>query len=194
MAYREVTMIEMREVLRLWFTGTATKRIAAILGLDPKTVRRYLRVAREAGVEPQAEGVTDAAVTTVLLALHPPAIRPHGDSWALCEAQRKAIEEWLGTGLRLTKIRKLLGRRGVAVPYATLHRFAVAELGFGRHAATVAVVDGEPGQEVQLDTGWVGWLRRAGKRRRFRAWIFTAVRSRHRFVYPVFRETTATAI
>jgi hypothetical protein len=34
-----------------------------------------------------------------------------------------------------------------------------------------------------------------GKRsRRFRAWIFTAVRSRHRFVYPVFPETTATAI
>ena len=34
----------------------------------------------------------------------------------------------------------------------------------------------------------------AGRRRRFRAWIFTAVRSRYRFVYPVFQETTATAI
>lgn len=33
-----------------------------------------------------------------------------------------------------------------------------------------------------------------GKRRRFCAWIFTAVRSRHRFVYPVFQETTETAI
>jgi hypothetical protein len=129
-----------------------------------------------------------------LLALHPPVVRPRGDAWALCETQRKPIGDWLGKGLRLTKIRKLLGRRGVAVPYATLHRFAVAELGFGRGAATVAIVDGEPGQEVQLDTGWVGWLRLAGTRRRFRAWIFTAVRSRHRFVYPVFRETTATAI
>ena len=45
MAYREVTMIEVKEVLRLWFAGTATKRIAAMLGLDPKTVRRYLSVA-----------------------------------------------------------------------------------------------------------------------------------------------------
>ena len=34
----------------------------------------------------------------------------------------------------------------------------------------------------------------SGKRRRFRAWIFTAVRSRHRFVYPTFEETTARAI
>jgi len=38
---------------------------------------------------------------------------------------------------------------------------------------------------VQVDTGWVGWLTLPqGQKRRFRAWIFTAVRSRHRFVYP----------
>jgi hypothetical protein len=47
---------------------------------------------------------------------------------------------------------------------------------------------------VQLDTGSVGWLTLPGKRRRFRAWIFTAVRSRHRFVYPTFEETMARAI
>jgi hypothetical protein len=34
----------------------------------------------------------------------------------------------------------------------------------------------------------------SGKRRRFRAWIFTSVYSRHRFVYPCFAETTQTAI
>jgi Mu transposase-like protein len=58
------------------------------------------------------------------------------------------------------------------------------------------VLDGEPGQELQVDTGWVGWLTLPllPKRRRFRAWIFTAVRSRHRFVYPTFEETTARAI
>jgi transposase len=33
-----------------------------------------------------------------------------------------------------------------------------------------------------------------GKRRRFRAWIFTSVYSRHRFVYPCFAETTKSAI
>ena len=40
--YREVTMIEVREVLRLRGEGLPKKRIAAQLGLDPKTVRRYL--------------------------------------------------------------------------------------------------------------------------------------------------------
>jgi hypothetical protein len=49
MSYREVTMIELKEVLHLWVAGTAKKRIAAVLGLDPKTVRRYVEVAPAGG-------------------------------------------------------------------------------------------------------------------------------------------------
>ncbi|MCP3105588.1 hypothetical protein LZ198_42765, partial [Myxococcus sp. K15C18031901] len=58
------------------------------------------------------------------------------------------------------------------------------------------VEDCGPGEEVQVDTGWMGLLEPDvfGKRRRFRAWIFTAVRSRYRFVWPVFEETTKSAI
>jgi hypothetical protein len=69
-------------------------------------------------------------------------------------------------------------------------------LNFGRPEDTLPVVDGEPGQECQLDTGWMGHLQPdlLGHRRRFRAWIFTAVYSRHRFVYPCFAETTEMAI
>jgi DNA-binding CsgD family transcriptional regulator len=45
MAYREVTMIEITEVLRQWVAGAGRRQIARRLGLDPKTVRRYLRAA-----------------------------------------------------------------------------------------------------------------------------------------------------
>ena len=48
--YREVTMIEFREVLRLWQEQVPKKRIAARLGLDPKAVRRYLSAAEAAGL------------------------------------------------------------------------------------------------------------------------------------------------
>ena len=37
--FREVTMVELKEVLRLWGKGLPKRRIAAQLGLDPKTVR-----------------------------------------------------------------------------------------------------------------------------------------------------------
>jgi hypothetical protein len=52
--YHEVTMIEFREVLRLWQEQVPKKRIAAQVGLDPKTVRRYLRAAEAAGWERRA--------------------------------------------------------------------------------------------------------------------------------------------
>ena len=94
----------------------------------------------------------------MLLALHPTGGRPRGDGWARCVEQRAAIERWLGDGLRLTKIRKLLVRQGVEIAYPTLHRFAVLELQFGKTATTIPVLDGEPGHELQVDTGWVGWL------------------------------------
>lgn len=192
--YREVTMIEIREVLRLRGEGLPKKRIAAQLGLDPKTVRRYLTAAVSAGVCVTA-AINDEEVRQVLLGLHPMAGRPRGDGWARCVEQRTAIDRWLRDGLRLTKIRKLLVRQGVAIAYPTLHRFAVLELQFGKTATTIPVLDGEPGQELQLDTGWVGRLTLPEhKWRRFRAWIFTAVRSRHRFVYPTFEETTTRAI
>jgi hypothetical protein len=184
--YREVTMVEVKEVLRLWRAGVPTKRLAAQLGLDPKTVRRYLRAAAAAGLRADGEAVTDDQVRDVLLALQPVSGRPRGDGWAQCEAQREAIRRWLADGLRLTKIRKLLWRQGVAVAYPTLYRFAVLELQFGQTATTIPVLDGDPGQELQVDTGWVGWLTlpQPGTRRRFRAWIFTAVRSRHRLSIP----------
>jgi hypothetical protein len=167
--YREVTMIEVREVLRLRGEGLPKKRIAAQLGLDPKTVRRYLEAAATAGVIVSAT-ISDEEVRQVLLALHPAGGRPRGDGWARCAEQRAAIERWLADGLRLTKIRKLLVRQGVDIAYPTLHRFAVLELQFGKTATTIPVLDGEPGHELQVDTGWVGWLTPPqGKKRRFRA-------------------------
>lgn len=192
--FREVMMVEITEVLRLWLAGTAKKRIAAQVGFDPKTVRRYIEVAGQTGLQPGAV-LTDERIRDVRLALQPSGGRPRGDRWAACAAQRAAIEAWLRQGIRLSKIRTLLGRRGVEIPYPTLHRFAVLELQFGRTASTLPVADGEPGHELHVDTGWVGWLTRSLLgRKRFRAWIFTAVRSRYRFVYPAFDETTVRAI
>jgi hypothetical protein len=135
--YREVTMIELREVLRLWQEHLPKKRIAARLGLDPKTVRRYLWAAEAAGLRANAGAVSDEQLRDVLLALQPGGGRPRGDGWTRCSEQREAIKRWLADGLRLTKIRKLLARQGVLIGYPTLYRFAVEQLQFGRAATTI---------------------------------------------------------
>jgi hypothetical protein len=191
-------MVEIKEVLRRWLLGQGKKRIARQTGAARNTVRYYVEAAESCGLKPQdgVEALTDERFAEVLAKIKAPPDREHGEAWSTCAEQREFIKTKLEQHLRLTKIRKLLARRGVIVPYATLHRFAVAELDFGRGAPTIPVADGEPGQEVQLDTGWMTLLEpdEHGRRRRFRAWIFTAVCSRHRFVYPTFHETTVDAI
>ena len=196
MAFREVTMLEVKEVLVLWKEGEGISPAARKAGVDRKTARRYIKAAKSAGLSPGTEPLTDEQLAAVLAKLKGSHEAAHGEAWARCEAQRTFIEQQIKQGVRLSKARKLLARRGCEVPYSTLHRFAVAELSFGRAAPSVPIADCEAGQEVQLDTGWVGMLERDlfGKRRRFRAWIFTSVYSRHRFVWPCFAETTATAI
>ena len=126
MPYREVTMFEVKEVLRLWLAGVAKQRIAAQLGLDRKTVRHYLKAAVAAGITTEAE-LTDERLVTVMATLRPASGRPHGDTWSQCQRQRPFIEAKLRDGVRLSKVRRLLQRRGVRVPYPTLHRFAVEE-------------------------------------------------------------------
>jgi transposase len=199
MVFREVTMLEIKEVLRRWLRRETKSEIARQCGLSRPTIRSYIKAAQEEGLSAgQAESVLDDDRLAALAArLHASTGRPRGDGWQRCEEQQEYISKKLEANVRLTKIRKLLRRqKGVQVSYATLRRFAIERLGHGGGRSTIPVADGEPGKEVQLDTGWVGWLKPdlTGRRRRFRAWIFTPVVSRYRFVYPVFRETTETAI
>ena len=47
MPYRELTMIDIKEVLRRWSARQSIHRIARETGVDRKTVRRYVRAAQQ---------------------------------------------------------------------------------------------------------------------------------------------------
>jgi hypothetical protein len=84
MAFREVTMLEVKEVLRLWLGGAPTKRISAQLGLNVKTVRRYIGAARAEGLarETGPEALDDGLIATVVSRAQPSVDLPHGEGWA----------------------------------------------------------------------------------------------------------------
>jgi len=69
MAFREVQVFEVREVLRLWLRGEGFRSIERLAVVDRKTVRRYVTAAveaelvREAGPEPLASAGMPAACT-----------------------------------------------------------------------------------------------------------------------------------
>ena len=100
-------------------------------------------------------------------------------------------------GLTLVKIHELLERSGTAVPYRTLARYAAGECGYSsssRQRVTVPVADGKPGEEVQLDFGYLGMIRDGDRRRKLHALVFTAAFSRYCFVFLTFSQTTAAVI
>lgn len=199
MAYREVPVSEVREVLRAWLAGKGLRRVAEQAGVDRKTARRYVDAAVQAGVvREEGEGqLTDELIGQVVEAVRPMRPRGHGTAWEALEAEHGQIVEWVNKDLTVVKIGELLGRRGVVVPYRTLHRFCVERAGFRAEArTTVRVDDGEPGQECQLDFARMGLLYDAVQQRRrvVHALIFTAVVSRHMFVWFTFAQTLEAVI
>jgi transposase len=193
MSYREVCVIEVREMLRLWLEGRGFREVARLAGTDRKTVRRYVDRARACGLDRDGDAcqLTDELLAAVIAGVRPS--RPNGKSqaWETIDGQRAQIQAWLKQGLTLTKVHTLLGRQGVVVSYRTLHRYATTELGFGRRQVTVPVADCEPGSELQVDFGRLGLLADTedGRRRVVHGLIFTAVYSRHMFVWPTYRQT-----
>ncbi|HEY5847014.1 MAG TPA: IS21 family transposase [Microlunatus sp.] len=203
MGFREVGVIEVKEVLRAWLDGAGTRTAAERAGVDRKTARRYVEAAQEAGLDRSAgfDAVDDALLGQVVAAVRPARPNGHGQAWEQLLDRQQQISDWVaGKGvdrpLTIVKIGELLTRQGCTVPYRTLHRFATERCGYRPKETTVPVVDGEPGVECQIDFGQMGWLvdPDTERRRKVHALIFTAVVSRHMFVWLSHAQTLAAVI
>lgn len=193
MSFREITMQEVREVLRRHRAGQSARQIARQMGLDRKTVRRYLDQAEEQGVGDQTP-ITEAVAASVGRQVQKRPAPPPSQSWRALEACRSRISDWL-TGerpLRLVRIHELLERGEKGASYTTLRRYVKRELGWGHRAPTVRLADPPAGQEAQLDFGLMGVVpSEEGKSRRLWALIVILPLSRYLFVYPTFTQTVA---
>lgn len=199
MVFREVAVIEIREVLRCWLGGVGLRTAAERAGVDRKTARRYVEAAVAAGLtrEGGEAQLTDELLGAVVTVVRPARRAGHGQAWETLLTEEPRIRDWIERDeLQLTNIHGKLARRGIAVPYRTLHRFAVERCGFGRRQPTLRVADGEPGVECQLDFGRLGLVPDpdTGRRRVAHALIFTAVYSRHMFVWVSFSQTLTAVI
>ena len=203
MGFREVSVVEVKEVLRGWLEGSGLRTVAERAGVDRKTARRYVAAAQAAGLQRDARfaDVDDVLVAQVVSAVRPARPNGHGTAWEALEARQAQIAVWLaGDGkdakpLSVVKVHELLSRQGCVVPYRTLHRFAAERCGFRAKDTTVRVADGEPGVELQVDFGHLGYLTgEDGRRRKVHALIFTACYSRHLFVWLTYSQTLVAVI
>src|SRR4249919_434000 len=192
MVFREVSVIEIREVLRAWLAGKSERAVAAQAGVDRKTSRRYVAAAVAAGLSRDGgeEQLTDELIGQVVSVVRPARPDGHGQGWAELEARQEEITAWVKADVPVVKIGILLARQGVVVAERTLHRFAAERCGAGGAKVTTPVDDGPPGGELQVDFGYLGLIPAGeGRRRKLHALVFTACFSRYLFVYLTFSMT-----
>jgi hypothetical protein len=65
MAYREVGMVHIREIVRRWRAGDGLRAIARALGVDRKTIAEYVRLAQAAGVKRGGTPPTDTQLAAI---------------------------------------------------------------------------------------------------------------------------------
>lgn len=117
MAYRELGMVELREIVRRWQGGEGVRALARGTGMDRKTIAAYLRAAQAAGVQPGSGPPTDEQLTVIVATRRPG--RPANTAapspeFEVLRPHAAQIRAWLTEGLRLTKIYRRLREQGAA--------------------------------------------------------------------------------
>lgn len=197
MPYRELSVIEIKDVLRYWAGGESTKGIVRRTGVSRNTVRRYVRAAQAHGLR---RGEVDKALDDALLArvvfdIRPGGSREVGDARKACATHQADIEAW-SKECDAPKVRRLLQRvHGVSVPLRTLQRFLKDELGARTSADTMRVADPDPGV-LEFDFLELGTFvdQRTGETVKVSAALMTASVSRHQFLWPCLHQKQADVI
>ena len=123
MAYKEVSRVEIQEVIRRWQAGNSQRSIATGTGLSRETVRRYLAAARGAGLAQEGPGPTEDQLSVLASVSRSGPREPESPSEELLGPWSDQIYQWLiSDRLQVTRIRELLAERNCRTSYSSLYR------------------------------------------------------------------------
>ncbi|MEW6227199.1 MAG: DDE-type integrase/transposase/recombinase [Bacillota bacterium] len=185
-------MRDLAEILEHRQAGRDNSAIARSLGVDRKTVRKYVAAAVARGVE-RLKPLTREQWVAFAREHFPEAVdRMARSPWVAELAPHESlIREQLGTNRVSTVRQRLVERTGIKVSLSTFRRYVRSHLPDALPSRPVPVwrPEVEPGEEAQVDFGYMGlWTNpQTGRRHRVWAFIFVLSFSRHMFVRLVRR-------
>ena len=118
-------MIDVVEILQHWHAGRPKLVLSASLGVDVKTVRKYVAAAEAEGIRPGDGLVLDRAGWAAKVAVWFPGLidaRARSSTWPLLEAQHELIGTMLETNTLATVHQRLQDEHGVRVSDSSLRR------------------------------------------------------------------------
>jgi len=191
MARRAFDVIDVVEVLQHWHAGRSKADVAASVGVDRGTVRKYVAPAEAAGLAPGGAPLSRAEWVELVRGWFPELIDAKARSLTYPEinVHRDRIESMLATNTVTTVHQRLRDEHSLAAGISSFRRYVWLE--FGDRPSPDAVTVWRPpvsaGDEAQIDYGYLGsWFDPVVERAR-RVWAFVMVLacSRHMFVRPV---------
>ena len=191
MAYREVTRVEIQEIIRRWQSGEGYRRIAMGTGASRNTVRKYLSAAKAEGIARDGPAPTDDQLSRLAAMGQSGPRQVQTPSEDLLAPWADQIYQWLtGDRLQVTRIHELLLVRGCPVTYQSVRRF-IERCHWRRPRRTTGrMEETPPGEVAEVDFGRLGLIHdpESGRRRTVWALIVVLGYSRHNFVWPTFHQ------
>jgi transposase len=190
MSGRRADMLDIREILRRVRLGESDRAIVKALGVSRKTVRKYRQWAEQAGL-PAGELPPTEQLSALLQTSLPEAPPPQAPSSV--EPYRELVMQWREQGLECQAIWQRLRRdHDFKGGYGAVWRF-INRVEDATPKVTVRI-EVKPGDEAQVDFGYVGLLLdpATGHRRKAWAFVMTLSWSRHMYVEFVFDQTVET--
>src|SRR6266498_3205865 len=192
MARRSFTVVDVTEILIHWYAGRSLSEVSDSLGVDRKTIRKYLAPAVAAGITPGGPARSSAQWAALVAGWFPQLTDTtlRQTTWPQIAPYHEYIVGQLK--LRVTQAtihQRLRDEQGLRASVASLKRYVAANLSEEVRRDQVVVLRDEvdPGAEAQIDYGKLGMWTDPGTGLRRTVWAFAMVLacSRHMFVRPV---------
>ena len=181
-------MVDVTEILVHWYAGRSLSEVAESLGVDRKTIRKYVAPAIAAGLAPGGPAKSQAEWAELVRGWFPALAdtRLRQITWPQIEVHHDYIVAMLRAGVSKQTIwQRLRDDHGLAASVSSVKRYIEANLPEDGLRAKVTVLreDPPPGQEAQIDYGYLGtWTDPVGGRRR-RVWAFVMVLAVSRLMF-----------
>lgn len=191
MARRSFTVIDVTEILVHWHAGRSINEVSASLGVDRKTIRKYVAPALAAGMAPGGTPLPQSQWAVLVRDWFPELVDTslRQVTWPRIAVHHEYIREQLKAGVTQATIhQRLRDERGLTASLASLKRYIAANMAEDvRREQVVVLRDPVPaGEDAQVDYGRLGmWLDPVpGRRRQVWAFVMVLCCSRHMFVWP----------
>jgi transposase len=196
MARRTFDVIDVTEILVHWHAGRSLNEMSGSLGVDRKTLRKYIAPAVAAGIVPGGGPARSEEEWAGLVREWFPELadtRLRQVTWPAIAGHHDYIAGQMKAGVRMSTIhQRLRDERGLAASVASFRRYVAANIPEEARRSQVVVWNpraAEAGEQAQIDYGQLGrWLDPVtGKLRTVRAFVMVLACSRHMFVRPVLK-------